>query len=163
MRGNREEGNEEIMTCDWARTTTRSKLKRWDDGKTEVGLRGRPKVLGEVRLGRPLRGPRDAKIASRSPLPYFHASFSQVTSRQSQNYCSAQMVGTLFSMGLLDIRGDIQRAVKAGKLQTVEQYGWLWSQYGWLWSQYGWLYELDNVSVLRERLSPLSLLSPLSY
>ena len=68
-------------------------------------------------------------------------------------HCSAQMAGALFSVGLLDIRGDIRRAVDAGKLQTDEQYERLLSQYGWL-------FELDKVFVLRERLSPLSLLSP---
>lgn len=61
-------------------------------------------------------------------------------------YCGAQMTGALQAVGLPDHRTLIERAIETGRLQSTEGYEWL--------------FELDKQFVLRERLSPLSLLSP---
>ncbi len=63
-----------------------------------------------------------------------------------QRYCGAQMTGALHSVGLPDLRTAVYLAVQSGRLHSDDEYEWL--------------FDLDKVFLLRERLSPLSLLSP---
>ncbi len=63
-----------------------------------------------------------------------------------QRYCGAQITGALYSVGLPDLRVAVHLAVQSGQLRNYDEYQWL--------------FDLDKVFLLRERLSPVSLLSP---
>jgi hypothetical protein len=63
-----------------------------------------------------------------------------------QRYCAAQMAGVLDAVGLVDPRHRLDHELETGQRRDL--------------SGYEWVVDIDKLFVLRERISPLSLLSP---